>query len=167
MKRRRVVIMNVFNKIKEAFSNGSHNRRVSGVERTESRVTRNIEFTTSVGGSLPLDFITKSEASENMEKEPIALLKKAIEAGCIDKDSDLSIFYDIVNQYEAKAENGFEEQAIDRKRIGHEIQRNAKQHYLVRLRKQSQLAGERDMIPGITQYRKFSFDKQYQERIGD
>lgn len=138
--------------------------RTSGVERFERKVSRPIIFMTEHGGSCPLEYDTDNEKSAMMKEESLAYLQKAIESGCIDEYTDLSIFYDLVRKRSLIVENELKNQNLSRKAVGSNIKVVVEEALCRNERKQCQLSDEMRLLSGVEKCRE---SLENEKGIGD
>jgi len=127
--------------------------RVSSVERFERTIARPITFLTEHGGSSPLEYDMDTRKAMMMKEESIAYLQKAIESGCIDEYSDLSIFYDMVRKRSIIVENDLTNQNISRKNVGRNIKVVTAETFHKVKGKERQLRAERQLLSDVMDYK--------------
>lgn len=158
--------MSIFSRIFRKKNQDNDTGRVSSIERYERSVATPIEFRTRNGGSKPLDFKMDNETIREMKEKPVRAFEQAIQAGIIDETFDLenSIFVHMLCELQKKAERNLLLQKIDREDVGNTIKEQAFEDYLIEIRKQNMLNGERRSIPGIQEYEKVEADEKERNR---
>lgn len=109
--------------------------RISGCEIYERKIACPIEFMTRHGGAEPLDFNIYNEKSRLMNDESINCLQQAIDEGCVDQFTDLSLFVHMLKQRAEIYKNEIVRQSLERKNVGDKIKVTANET-LILLRKE-------------------------------